>query len=584
MSILFIFSLNHVESGIEVILEILNRSYHRVAKAEWLLEDCLFVMEKYHTWAKYHSSHAINSSPIEGEKISNYSDVEILKLVAEVESSFQLWISGIELTDEVFQTVEMAESILVIINTPHVELHKFPWESWELFSRFPKAGVGMGVRNKVGYENSLLFLLNRQVELRVIQNPVACGDSLLITWVRADDKHLNIDEEEYNLLKDGFLLEIFDLGKLRQQRSCIYGQRLVIITGHGYKYGVRFNRHHIVTIEQIGDLFNKKTKKFSELVFINTCESFLIGRHLAQFVFPMAIATTEKIPDKVSAFITKSLMRGLGKKQPPWLILRKIKEELKRRETTHSIQYIGSSFIPILYVDLDRLRNDTIKIVIPDKVFKGMMTMAFVTTISLVVITLDILLEIRVISEIAGIPTKITEAITEASTNFYVTHIQSYKAYINQDYKIEVSYPDNWQLQYNPDIITGDILRMLSPNNRDVVVYLNIQDFSKQFPNIQDLANQFLGLEGFGKRFIEESKISWNDFKLIEKKSVTLTNRQGYAVTFSTSQEGKKYKKISIFTLKDNKVYIMTYSAPEKLFAKDEFMANKISNSLKLLD
>lgn len=141
---------------------------------------------------------------------------------------------------------------------------------------------------------------------------------------------------------------------------------------------------------------------------------------------------------------------------------------------------------------------------------------------------------------------------------------------------IEMKYPKNWILQDIKDTFTGEVANFLSPpksGSNTFQAELNVE--------IQTL-KQPISLAEYTNSKVNEITQFLTNAKIHESHSNTLANYPGHAVVYTGKQEQYSVKRMAVWTLKNNKAYIITYTAEESQY--DEFLntAQAMINSLKI--
>ncbi|MFM6035976.1 MAG: protein kinase domain-containing protein [Sphaerospermopsis kisseleviana] len=148
-----------------------------------------------------------------------------------------------------------------------------------------------------------------------------------------------------------------------------------------------------------------------------------------------------------------------------------------------------------------------------------------------------------------------------------LTIVQSFKSFKDEEFGIEIKYPQNWQTekqQYTP--LTGGIIAKIFPNssssNLDVGLFIRVLDL-QQPQNLSD----------YNQAAIQEIKKSVIAVQILQEQSKNLDNREGYQIVY-TGQDpinsNLRFKVMEVWTISDSKVYILTYRAEEKHY--DSFL------------
>lgn len=133
--------------------------------------------------------------------------------------------------------------------------------------------------------------------------------------------------------------------------------------------------------------------------------------------------------------------------------------------------------------------------------------------------------------------------------------------YENHNYGIKIKYPQNWELQKINNPITGEIVAFLSPRQSNTdspeKLTISVEDFSGTLDEFRDSS-------------IKDIKNHMKDAKIINTTSTLLSHKSANQLVF-TGKDGKnRLKNLQIFTLEEDKAYVITYTAQIENY--DEFV------------
>jgi eukaryotic-like serine/threonine-protein kinase len=163
---------------------------------------------------------------------------------------------------------------------------------------------------------------------------------------------------------------------------------------------------------------------------------------------------------------------------------------------------------------------------------------------------------------------------------------KDFLSYENSSVGIRIAYPSNWSKKENPvaNPVGTVTVAFLPPGENsstntfsdNVTVIVDDEDDQNLIDNkitLKDYTNSVL---------IAEWKKIITDFKLIESSEITLANNPGMKVVYTGSQNGTKLKYLQVFTMKNNKDYLITYTAMIDKY--DSFLENvqKMINSFEI--
>ena len=147
---------------------------------------------------------------------------------------------------------------------------------------------------------------------------------------------------------------------------------------------------------------------------------------------------------------------------------------------------------------------------------------------------------------------------------------EKYVSYENSDYGIEVEHPQKWSIQEEDDFVNPGII-FLSPeeNNAD-----NFQEKVKL--SVEKLSTP-LSLNEYTEQAVRE--IESSNSIIEQPKKITLANREGRKVIYQ-GKDGRK--RLEVWTIKNQKAYIVTYTAEPDKFKKFSKQSDTIIQSLEI--
>jgi eukaryotic-like serine/threonine-protein kinase len=151
-----------------------------------------------------------------------------------------------------------------------------------------------------------------------------------------------------------------------------------------------------------------------------------------------------------------------------------------------------------------------------------------------------------------------------------------FSVYENPNYSIQIQYPLSWRVLPIGDPFTGDIVKFWSPptsSTKKITTEVNI--------NVENL-KESISLEGYTNISVNEITQFFTDAIIHESYSTKLSNLPAHQVIYSGKEEGYNVKRMAVWTLKNNKAYIITYTAEESQYDKYLKTAQKMINSLKI--
>ena len=136
------------------------------------------------------------------------------------------------------------------------------------------------------------------------------------------------------------------------------------------------------------------------------------------------------------------------------------------------------------------------------------------------------------------------------------------KLFTDKQFGIEIKYPQDWKAEkqeYSP--LTGGTIAKIFPNtsslNLEVGLFIRIEDIQKS----QTLSE-------YNQAAIEQIKKSVRNVQILEQQPIKIDNREGYQIVYTGQEQigNFSFKVMEVWTIRDSKVYILTYRAEEKLY------------------
>jgi serine/threonine-protein kinase len=125
---------------------------------------------------------------------------------------------------------------------------------------------------------------------------------------------------------------------------------------------------------------------------------------------------------------------------------------------------------------------------------------------------------------------------------------------------IKIKYPENWEKQNLQNPVTKEVAIFLPPQETN-------SDQEKFIITIDDSLNRRpLTLNEYTNLAINEVKRYTKEADIIESRSATLANSPAHMVIYSSKEEPESLIKLEIWTLKNKKAYIITYTAEKNKY------------------
>ncbi|MBW4507455.1 MAG: protein kinase [Scytonematopsis contorta HA4267-MV1] len=122
-------------------------------------------------------------------------------------------------------------------------------------------------------------------------------------------------------------------------------------------------------------------------------------------------------------------------------------------------------------------------------------------------------------------------------------------------YGMTIQYPKGWEKLVTPDRITGNFARFVPPKEANSDLYQENINLI-----IHDLPENSRELQQFTQSNLDDIKQS-SDVKILEQGETQLANQNAYQVIYTIKEDKIDVQRLQVWTIKDNKVYIITYAA-----------------------
>ncbi|WP_414586416.1 protein kinase domain-containing protein [Scytonema sp. PCC 10023] len=151
-----------------------------------------------------------------------------------------------------------------------------------------------------------------------------------------------------------------------------------------------------------------------------------------------------------------------------------------------------------------------------------------------------------------------------------------FSMYENPTYGVRIKYPQSWKIQQIGDPFTGDVVKFwpsptISSKKLTAEVNINVENL-KEPTSLMEYTN--LSVNEI-VQFLANARIH-------DSHPTKLSNLPAHEVIYSGKEEGSNIKRRAIWTLKNNQVYIITYTAEESEYDKYLQIAQAMINSLKI--
>ena len=189
--------------------------------------------------------------------------------------------------------------------------------------------------------------------------------------------------------------------------------------------------------------------------------------------------------------------------------------------------------------------------------------------------------------QLGAYPSKGETQSTNSNPNIIAS--KNYLLYENPTFGIKIKYPDNWSLRtysYNP-ALNNTVAGFYSPS-KTASELGNVSGVSGHFVPYLDIfvfSSKNMSLDKIIDSKIDRIQNS-TYFLISESKPFTLKgNQSAYTIIYSiNSGKDEIFKKMQVYTLYGNKVYLITFTSQEALFVQYRPTIQEMVNSFELLN
>jgi serine/threonine-protein kinase len=152
----------------------------------------------------------------------------------------------------------------------------------------------------------------------------------------------------------------------------------------------------------------------------------------------------------------------------------------------------------------------------------------------------------------------------------------AFSTYSNQEYGIKINYPEGWSTRQRDDFFTVGII-FISPDEE-------LQDnFQENVSVMIEELSSPLSLTEYTNQSIEEIK-KLSDPNLTSATVTTLADREARKVIYRGEEAGNSLQRMQIWTIANNRVYIITYTAESQKYEKFSQIVEEMLNSFAIIE
>ncbi len=160
----------------------------------------------------------------------------------------------------------------------------------------------------------------------------------------------------------------------------------------------------------------------------------------------------------------------------------------------------------------------------------------------------------------------------------YKNMYRGFTQYSNINYQIKIKYPKPWTIKQLEDPITGEVVVFYSPKESEYDIFqerifITVEDLPYDIDNIEEYA------EILTKRIIDDPNY---EIQAYPKEKIRLADRLAKKIVYSRKINGINIRQLEIFTIDNDRVYIVTYMSERSKYYKFLKQANKTIKSLEI--
>ena len=150
-----------------------------------------------------------------------------------------------------------------------------------------------------------------------------------------------------------------------------------------------------------------------------------------------------------------------------------------------------------------------------------------------------------------------------------------FTSYTNENYNFEIKYPLDWRLKELDDPITGEVVVFSSPLESKTDPFIE-----KIYISVEYLSFDINTLDDYTKVVFEKiNREKGNEIEIYEEKKTRLDRYPAIKIVYSRKERDLLLRQMEAFTIKNNRVYIITYTAERAKFSKFLDTAEKMLKS-----
>jgi len=157
-----------------------------------------------------------------------------------------------------------------------------------------------------------------------------------------------------------------------------------------------------------------------------------------------------------------------------------------------------------------------------------------------------------------------------------ITQKEEFVSYQDANYGRKISYPKSWSRQDNIDVVTGDVVMLLSPKEGEGDGFRENLSIA-----IENLSSRPRSLNEYTEESVRIIR-KHSDASVPVASQATLGHRRASEVVFAGKEEGREVQRLQVWTVKENKAYVITYTAERGKYSKFLQTAREMIESFEI--
>ena len=161
----------------------------------------------------------------------------------------------------------------------------------------------------------------------------------------------------------------------------------------------------------------------------------------------------------------------------------------------------------------------------------------------------------------------------------YKNMYRGFSEYTNSNYQIKIRYPEAWSVKALEDPITGEVVVFYSPKENESDIFLE-----KIFITVEELPDDINNLNEYVNIILTARIINNPEYNvsISHQEETKLSNQLAQEIVYSRQINNVSVRQLEIYTVSNDRVYILTYIAERSKYYKFLKMAKKTIKSLEI--